>query len=211
MDNKTVVIWIFFSMIVTGCTSFMNFIPPWRTHGVKQLDEHQEIWKEYNCQSEELPLLKIEHNELIPKRLNHKKKMECNIGLFMVCVIKSILRKLSAYFIPVFSIAVKWSSMMLKTIIYLNQGGGVWIPLSLFPSMSSPVCIPLKPNSPALIPESLNMTSGLRWTIPSLSNRLVSTAVFIVYVYGFFWCVPVFYCLVCSISKWLKDFTLKNT
>ena len=78
MDNKTVVVWIIFLMIVSGCAPFMDIIPPWRTHGVKQLDEHQKIWKEYNCQSEELPLVKIEYNELIPKRLNLKKKMECN-------------------------------------------------------------------------------------------------------------------------------------
>jgi hypothetical protein len=81
MDHKTVGIWIIIVMMASGCTSIMNtinMIPPWRTHGVKQLDGHQEVWKEYNCQSEELPLIKIEHNELVPKRLNPKKKMECN-------------------------------------------------------------------------------------------------------------------------------------
>jgi hypothetical protein len=78
MDYKTIVIWMCFPLILSGCATLKDVIPLWQTHGIKQLDEPETVWKEYNCQDENLPLVKIESNELSPARLKPKKKMECN-------------------------------------------------------------------------------------------------------------------------------------
>lgn len=89
-NYKKIVILILMIAMIGGCASFDNYIPPWRKPGEKLLDLHEKVWQDYNCQNEKLPVVKIEHNELIPQRLNPKKEMECNHRLvYGLCSDKS--------------------------------------------------------------------------------------------------------------------------
>jgi hypothetical protein len=68
-------------MIITifgGCASVNVFIPPWRKPGEKLLDPPEKIYREYNCQNEEMPFIIVEHNELRPRRLMLQKGKKLN-------------------------------------------------------------------------------------------------------------------------------------
>ncbi len=61
-----------------GCASVQNYALLWRKPGQKQLDPPEVVWKDYACQQEDLPLIKIERNELVPQHFKLGKKRECN-------------------------------------------------------------------------------------------------------------------------------------
>lgn len=76
-SNKAIIILLILTTF-TGCASLGNFFMPKPEPGEKMLDLHEEVWRDYNCKNETLPIVKIEESDLEPNRLDPEKKMECN-------------------------------------------------------------------------------------------------------------------------------------
>ena len=66
------------AVLLCSCASVKNYSLKWRKAGQTQLDPPEVVWRNYACQNEDLPLVRIERNELMPQRFEAGKEGVCN-------------------------------------------------------------------------------------------------------------------------------------